>query len=172
MSGEVMWMMVICRRHKGVLGGWLGSTYFLFMCRRWRCGGRRTRVPRPPHESYDGRGTRVWRPPTCRRKGRMQSCASRNVGMYRLECRDMQDGKRKGVGRKYGSIIAFSFQLAHVSGNTGEDKQHGQQKQGIVVCEPEDIQYNHQQYARIDARQARGVCQAFEKALAGGGKPM
>jgi len=92
--------------------------------------------------------------------------------MYRLECRDMQDGKRKGVGRKYGSIIAFSFQLAHVSGNTGEDKQHGQQKQGIVVCEPEDIQYNHQQYARIDARQARGVCQAFEKALAGGGKPL
>ena len=172
MSGKVMWMMVICRRHKGVLGGWLGSTYLLFMCRRWRCGGRRTRVPRPPHESYDGRGTRVWRPPACRRKGRMQSCASRNVGMCRTECRNVQDRKRKGVGRKDGSIIAFSFQLAYVSGNTGEDKQHGQQKQGIVVCEPEDIQHSHQQHARINARQARGVCQAFEKALAGGGKPM
>ena len=31
MSGKVMWMMVICRRHKGVLGGWLDSTYFLFI---------------------------------------------------------------------------------------------------------------------------------------------
>ena len=102
-----------------------------------------------------------------------------NAELCKSECGDVQDGmwgcagrKRKWVGRKYGSIIAFSFQLAHVSGNTGEDKQHGQQKQGIVVCEPEDIQHSHQQHARIDARQARGVCQAFEKALAGGGKPM
>lgn len=102
----------------------------------------------------------------------MWGCTGWSVGMCRTECRNVQDRKRKGVGRKYGSIIAFSFQLAHVSGNTGEDKQHGQQKQGIVVCEPEDIQHSHQQHARIDARQARGVCQAFEKALAGGGKPM
>lgn len=102
----------------------------------------------------------------------MCRCTGWNVGMCRPECRNVQDRKRKGVGRKYGSIIAFSFQLAHVSGNTGEDKQHGQQKQGIVVCEPEDIQHSHQQYARIDARQARGICQTFEKALAGGSKPM
>lgn len=114
---EGLRMMVICRRHKGVLGGRLDSTYFLFMCRGWRCGGRRTRVPRPPHESYDGRGTRVWRPLACRRKGRMQSCASRNVGMYRMECGDVQDGMQECAGpekKRSGAEIRVNncFQLS------------------------------------------------------------